>query len=172
MNIVQTIEEQRSVVENLNGTYYLDQHTSTSRLSYIRVAPHTDSCDALTISLHGEDTHHGPCGLRWRVTAVTPTPRNQHTRARARARATCICNITYLLRLLYILGLPSRPNTALPRGVKNAKFACFRRLWSRLAPPRYTLLKAHLANIRSTSGLPKLDPFSLYVEGIGKRRGK
>ena len=35
-----------------------------------------------------------------------------------------------------------------------------------------TLLKAHLANIRSTSGLPKLDPFSLYVGGIGKRRGK
>ena len=37
---------------------------------------------------------------------------------------------------------------------------------------RITLLKAHLANIRSMSGLPKLDPFSLYVEGIGKRRGK
>ena len=35
-----------------------------------------------------------------------------------------------------------------------------------------TLLKAHLANIRSTSGLPKLDPFSLYVGGIGKRRGE
>ena len=35
-----------------------------------------------------------------------------------------------------------------------------------------TLLKAHLANIRSTCGLPKLDPFSLYVGGIGKRRGK
>ena len=39
-----------------------------------------------------------------------------------------------------------------------------------IAPP--TLLKAHLANIRSTSGLPKLDPFSLYVGVIGKRRGK
>ena len=37
-------------------------------------------------------------------------------------------------------------------------------------PRRSTLLKAHLANIRSTSGLPKLDPFSLYVGGIGKRR--
>ena len=35
-----------------------------------------------------------------------------------------------------------------------------------------TLLKAHLANIRSTSGLPKLGPFRLYVGGIGKRRGK
>ena len=35
-----------------------------------------------------------------------------------------------------------------------------------------TMLKAHLANIRSTSGLPRLDPFSLYVEGIGKRRGE
>ena len=33
--------------------------------------------------------------------------------------------------------------------------------------PFGTLLKAHLANIRSTSGLPKLDPFSLYVGGIG-----
>ena len=35
-----------------------------------------------------------------------------------------------------------------------------------------TMLKAHLANIRSTSGLPRLDPFSLNVEGIGKRRGE
>ena len=38
--------------------------------------------------------------------------------------------------------------------------------------PAITMLKAHLANIRSTSGLPRLDPFSLYVEGIGKRRGE
>ena len=37
-----------------------------------------------------------------------------------------------------------------------------------LSPPRFgTLLKAHLASIRSTSGLPKLDLFSLYVGGIG-----
>ena len=35
-----------------------------------------------------------------------------------------------------------------------------------------TMLKAHLANIRSTSGLPKLDPLSLCVGGIGKRRGE
>eukprot|EP00964_Phaeocystis_antarctica_P092414 scaffold59450_cov57-Phaeocystis_antarctica.AAC.1 len=34
------------------------------------------------------------------------------------------------------------------------------------------VLKAHLANSRSTSGLPRLDPFSLYVGGIGKRRGE
>ena len=32
-----------------------------------------------------------------------------------------------------------------------------------------TMLKAHLANIRSTSGLPRLDPLSLCVGGIGKR---
>ena len=36
----------------------------------------------------------------------------------------------------------------------------------------YTMLKAHLANIRSTSGLPRLDPFSVYVGVIGKRRGE
>ena len=35
-----------------------------------------------------------------------------------------------------------------------------------------TLLKAPSANIRCTSGLPKLDPFSFYVGGIGKRRGE
>ena len=45
-------------------------------------------------------------------------------------------------------------------------------LVQRLRLRQYTLLKAHLANIRSTSGLPKLDPFSLYVGGIGKRRGE
>ena len=38
-------------------------------------------------------------------------------------------------------------------------------------PRRSTLLKAHLANIRSTSGLPKLDPFSLYVGGKVSVRG-
>ena len=33
------------------------------------------------------------------------------------------------------------------------------------------MLKAHLANIRSTSGLPKLVPFSLYIGGTSVRGG-
>ena len=48
---------------------------------------------------------------------------------------------------------------------------------TRVAGPRepHTMLNVEsplLANIRSTSGLPKLDPFSLYVGGIGKRWGE
>ena len=39
-------------------------------------------------------------------------------------------------------------------------------------PAWRTMLKAHWANIRSTPGLPRLDPFSLCVGGIGKRRGE
>ena len=38
---------------------------------------HADSCDAL----YTMATPAPPCGLRWRVTEVTPTPRNRHTHA-------------------------------------------------------------------------------------------
>ena len=43
---------------------------------------HADSCDAL----YTMATPAPPCGLRWRVTEVTPTPRNRHTHAHTHTR--------------------------------------------------------------------------------------
>ena len=53
---------------------------------------------ALSICLYAYALwRHPPCGLRWRVTGVTPAPRNRHTRARARhAYATALACYTYL----------------------------------------------------------------------------
>jgi hypothetical protein len=52
---------------------------------------HADSCDALTID--GDDRHHTACGLRWRVTAVTPpraTGTRTHTRTHTHTHTPCI----------------------------------------------------------------------------------
>mmetsp|Transcript_23859 Transcript_23859/g.56958 ORF Transcript_23859/g.56958 Transcript_23859/m.56958 type:complete len:228 (-) Transcript_23859:740-1423(-) len=59
---------------------------------------HADSCDALTLATRP------PCGLRWRVTAVTPTPRNRHTHPHQ--HTSCICNSTCLLHPLAVTSHP------------------------------------------------------------------
>eukprot|EP00964_Phaeocystis_antarctica_P026401 scaffold14877_cov34-Phaeocystis_antarctica.AAC.1 len=70
---------------------------------------HADSCDALTLATRP------PCGLRWRVTAVTPTLRNRqhththrhrHARTRTHAHVSCICNSTCLLHPLAVTSHP------------------------------------------------------------------
>ena len=70
-------------------------------------------------------------------------------------------------------GAPSPGWRAVACGLEDPGLMGWRRACRYCGRGRVTLLKAHLlANIRSTSGLPNLDPFTLYVGGVGKRRGK